>query len=203
MTRRICPDSNARTAVVPRGIRRPRPAPRLLLMRLLLSLPRPTPSTEGVRSRSIIRRLSMPSQSNERYFVTRLRPAGKGRLGVPLSGDDLSGGQDDSVLALRLNGAALKLSFVQASVQASLTDELRVCSPLDHPPAVEHEDHIGREDRGETVGDGNRRPPPHQRPEGFLNESLGRRVQGRGGLVQDEDARILEDRSGDGQPLLL
>ena len=41
----------------------------------------------------------------------------------------------------------------------------------------------------------------HERLKGLLHPGLGGRVKGAGGLVEDEDRRVLEDDAGNGQPL--
>ena len=43
----------------------------------------------------------------------------------------------------------------------------------------------------------------HQRLQGGLNQPLGTGVERAGGLVQDQDARVLQDDAGDGDALLL
>ncbi len=45
--------------------------------------------------------------------------------------------------------------------------------------------------------------PTHQLLDRLLHEALGLRVEGRGGLVENQHWRILEDGAGDRQPLAL
>ena len=59
---------------------------------------------------------------------------------------------------------------------------------LDEAAAVDDEDDIGGEDGGEAVRDGDRGPSVEQRLERGLHETLAGGVEGRGGLVEDEDA---------------
>ena len=47
------------------------------------------------------------------------------------------------------------------------------------------------------------RPALHGAVDGLLYQMLTLSVQGRGGLVQQEDVRVQEQRSGDGDALLL
>jgi hypothetical protein len=53
------------------------------------------------------------------------------------------------------------------------------------------------------VRDDERRPSLHEVGERVLDEPLGLGVEGRRGLVEDEDRRVLQDRAGDGDPLAL
>ena len=116
---------------------------------------------------------------------------------------DLAGGQDDAVLVLGLHLAATELLLVDLRVQPAPREQLLVRSLFDDPPPVQDEDHIGRQDRRETVGDRDRRPALHQRLQRRLHQALGGRVQRRRGLVQDQDLRILQDHSCDREALLL
>ena len=46
-------------------------------------------------------------------------------------------------------------------------------------------------------------PPPVEAVQGLLHQGLALVVQGRGGLVQEEDLRVPDQRPRDGDPLLL
>ena len=48
-----------------------------------------------------------------------------------------------------------------------------------------------------------RRPVEHQRRERVLDQQLGLGIQRRGGLVQNQNRRVLQQRPRDGQPLAL
>jgi len=86
---------------------------------------------------------------------------------------------------------------------ARLADQLFVGPALDDPAAVDDQDGVGVPDRGQPMGDDERRPVFHDTGQGLLNQPLGLRIQGRGRLVQDQDRRILEQGPGQGQPLAL
>jgi hypothetical protein len=58
-------------------------------------------------------------------------------------------------------------------------------------------------DGGEPVGDHDRRAPAHQLFERRLDQPLGLGVERRGGLVEDQYRRVLEDRPGDRDALPL
>ena len=68
---------------------------------------------------------------------------------------------------------------------------------------VDHADAIGVLHGGEAVGDDQRGAALHEPLERLLDQVLALGVEGAGGLVEDEDARVLEDGAGDGHPLLL
>src|SRR4051794_27069405 len=68
---------------------------------------------------------------------------------------------------------------------------------------LQDEDLIGAADRGQAVGDDERRPALAERLEAVLDHRLALAVEARGRLVEDEDARVREDRSRDGNPLAL
>ena len=70
-------------------------------------------------------------------------------------------------------------------------------------PAVDDEDLVRRPDRGQPVGDHQRRPPGQRRLKRPLDGQLGFGVQVRGGLVQHDHRRGLEQQPGQGQALFL
>ena len=70
-------------------------------------------------------------------------------------------------------------------------------------PLVQDQDLVGVDDGGEAVGDDQRGHAAAEAAQAPLDGLLGGAVQGRGGLVQDQDARALEDGAGEGHALLL
>ena len=70
-------------------------------------------------------------------------------------------------------------------------------------PALEHDDLVGQGDGREPVGDDERRAPAHDLGQRALDLLLGGRVHRRGGVVEDEDARVGQDRPRDGEALAL
>lgn len=74
---------------------------------------------------------------------------------------------------------------------------------LDHPSAVENEDAIGVPDCAEPVGDGNGGSTFGRLVERRLHELFRGRVEGGRGLVQQQDLWVAEQRSSDGEALLL
>ena len=67
----------------------------------------------------------------------------------------------------------------------------------DDPAAVEHEDLVRPADGAEPVGDHEGGAALHQLVESRLDHALGLRVDAGGGVVEDEDARILQKGPGD------
>ena len=74
---------------------------------------------------------------------------------------------------------------------------------LDHPPGVHHDDPIGEVQGREPVGDQQRRAAGQDGPQRVVDRLLGAGVDGAGGVVQDEDRRVGQDRPGQRDPLAL
>ena len=68
---------------------------------------------------------------------------------------------------------------------------------------LDHEDGVGPAHHGQPVGDDEGGAVFHEPLQTFHDQRLGLGVQGRGGLVQDEDRRVLEQGPGYGQTLAL
>ena len=76
--------------------------------------------------------------------------------------------------------------------------------PLLYDAAVlEDDDQIGVADGGEAVRDDEGRPPGEERPQSHLDAPLGADVDARGRLVEDEDPRIGEQGTREGDELSL
>src|SRR5262249_14318777 len=91
-----------------------------------------------------------------------------------------------------LLGAVLFL--VQLAIAPAERDELLVGTTLDDLAVLEHEDLIGALDRRQAVGDDERRATATQRAEAVADERLALAVEARRGFVENQDARIGEDR---------
>ena len=74
---------------------------------------------------------------------------------------------------------------------------------LHHLAPVQDADPGGPLDGGQAVGDHQGGAVLHEHLQGLLDRPLTFGVQGAGGLVQDQDGRILEQGPGDGQALAL
>ena len=68
---------------------------------------------------------------------------------------------------------------------------------------VEDNDAVGPHDGGEAVGDDDGRAIAEHVVEGSLQEALAFGVEGRGGLVEDEQFGIAQQRAGDADALAL
>ena len=91
----------------------------------------------------------------------------------------------------------------QRPVQRASGDELVVGALLDDDPAIEHHDPVGQMQRRLTVRDQQRRATGHDTAERVVHRRLDPRVDRAGGVVEDEDARVVEDRSRERDPLAL
>ncbi len=76
-------------------------------------------------------------------------------------------------------------------------------SRLDDASGLQHVDHVGTHHCREPVGDGERGAPLRRLVERFLHHALRHRVERGGGLIQKQHRRILEEHTGDRDPLLL
>ena len=74
---------------------------------------------------------------------------------------------------------------------------------LGDPALVENHDLVGIDHGRQAVGDDDAGPALGDVAKGLLDRRLGAAVEGAGRLVEDQDRRILEQGSGDRDPLLL
>ncbi len=74
---------------------------------------------------------------------------------------------------------------------------------LDDLPMLHDEDSIGIDDGAEAVGDDETRAVFQQFLERLLNDELAIRINRGGGLVEDENGGISQDRAGEGDQLAL
>ena len=75
------------------------------------------------------------------------------------------------------------------SVAALWRKQLRVRPALDNTARLEHKDLVGVDDRGEAMGNDDGGSPGRNFAQARLNLLLGVRIERRGGLVENEDAR--------------
>ena len=82
-------------------------------------------------------------------------------------------------------------------------DQLVVGAGLHDPAVVEHDDRVGAADRREPVGDDERRSTGEEPAKAALDLPLRADVDRRGRLVEDEDARVGEERARERDELSL
>src|SRR6516225_969751 len=97
----------------------------------------------------------------------------------------------------------LHLSMVEPGIGAMGREELAVVADFDDVAALEYDQTVGFAERAEAVGDGNRCAAADELVEGLLNLSFGLRVDRRGGLVENQNPRVNEQRAGDRDSLAL
>ena len=98
---------------------------------------------------------------------------------------------------------ALELAVVQGGVKAALSQQLVVIALLHDVAVFHHKDDIGLADGGEAVGHDEAGAAPHHPGKGGLDAHLGTGINGAGGLVQDQDGRVCNGCTGNGEKLSL
>ena len=96
-----------------------------------------------------------------------------------------------------------ELERMEAPEHAVLAQELVVGAFLHDAALVEHGDPVGEADGGQAVRDEDDGPALGEIGESLLHDVLALGVEIGGGLVQDEDRGILQERSREGDPLPL
>src|SRR5947208_14949927 len=99
--------------------------------------------------------------------------------------------------------ALRELALVEGVVEALLAQQVRVVALLDDPARVHDHDLVGVADRREAVRDDEGSAAVTEARHRLLNEYLGARVDVARSFVEDEDARIGEERAGDRDELPL
>ena len=91
----------------------------------------------------------------------------------------------------------------QATERAVLGQQLGLGAALRDAALLDHEDLVGAADGGEPVRDDHRGAAAEERVERLLDQDLARAVDVRRRLVEDQDARVGEQRPGDRDQLPL
>jgi hypothetical protein len=97
----------------------------------------------------------------------------------------------------------LRLTAPQVGVCTVRPNQARVLTALDDPAPIEHQDLVRGRDAGQPVRDDDGRGAVRHGREIGLDGLFGRAVERRGRLVEDEDARALQDGAGNRKTLLL
>src|ERR1039458_1229171 len=71
------------------------------------------------------------------------------------------------------------------------------------PPVLHDDDPVGQVQSRTPVSDEQRRPPGHNRAEGVMYRLFDLGIDGAGGIIEDQDAGVVEDRAGQGDTLTL
>ena len=87
--------------------------------------------------------------------------------------------------------------------ERTLGEELRLRAAREDAAVLEYRDLVCQRDRREPMGDDDRRPAAHHLAQAGTNPRLRGRVHRRRGVIENEDARVDEERAGDGDALPL
>ena len=98
---------------------------------------------------------------------------------------------------------ARELRVVEPGVGAVGREQLVVGALLDDRAVLHHQDQVGVADRGEPVGDDERRAVGAQRGHRVLEQQLGAGVDRGGRLVEDQQRRVGQERARDRDQLAL
>ena len=96
----------------------------------------------------------------------------------------------------------LALAVPHGGIDAFLLEQRLVAAALGDVAGLQHDDLVGIDDGGEPVGDHQRGAVARHQRQGILNVLLGLGIERRGGLVEDQDRRSLQDGAGYGDALL-
>ena len=99
----------------------------------------------------------------------------------------------------RLNG----LHIVQLLVVAVLLQQCIVGAALNDATLVQHADLVGIANGGEAMGHSHRCACLHQTLQGILHQAFALSIEGRCGLIEDEDGRVLQDGTSNTHTLSL
>src|SRR5262249_36590229 len=91
----------------------------------------------------------------------------------------------------------------ELAVASALGEQLLVRAALDDLAALEHQNLNCAADGREAVRNDERRAAAAQRPQAVLNERLALAVEARGRFVEQQDARVRENRARDRDALAL
>src|SRR5262252_6566723 len=92
---------------------------------------------------------------------------------------------------------------VELEVSSLRSVKRAVCTALHDPPGLDDENLIGAADGREAMGDDKSCAAAHEVGQALLDERFGLGIEARRGFVQDQDARLGKNRTGDRDALLL
>ena len=97
----------------------------------------------------------------------------------------------------------LVLPNIQSAIIPAQGQQFLVRAALDDFAVFDHQNAVGILDGGQAVGNDDGRAPLDDPVDGGLDARLGERIDGGGGLVQNEQAWIAQNSPGEGNQLLL
>src|SRR5262245_32165351 len=111
--------------------------------------------------------------------------------------------QDHTASCLTNGTSSLKLGFIESGIEAVLCDEHLMSALLDYLAFIQHDDAIPGLDGGESVRDDKCGSVlcKFMQSLPYLHFRLG--IDIRGGFVEHDNGRILQEDARDGNPLLL
>ena len=83
-------------------------------------------------------------------------------------------------------------------VEPALVEELLMCTLLDNSAGIENQDQISMGDGAEAMGDDERGSPLQQAFQAVLDQAFAFAVEVAGGFVEDQYARVSENRASNG-----
>ena len=103
----------------------------------------------------------------------------------------------------RRGTVVVELQRCEARVQGVRGDEIGVGAACDDTALIHDDDTVGFEHGGEPMRDDDRGAGAHQLFERFLHHALALGIECRGGLIEQQQRRVAQDRAGDGDALSL
>ena len=97
----------------------------------------------------------------------------------------------------------VELQGGKMSVEAALRGQFRVAALFHHLTLIKHDDAVGLQHGGETMGDDDSGAVGHQAIQCQLHQALGFRIERARRLVQQQQRGIPQDGPGDGDALAL
>ncbi len=96
-----------------------------------------------------------------------------------------------------------ELQLRESRIQRIAADQLFMTADINDLPLDHDHDAVGFQHRGQPMGNNNHRAAFLQIRKRLLHQAFAFRIEGAGRLVEQQDRRILEDRTGNGDALLL
>src|SRR5437879_6781858 len=106
-------------------------------------------------------------------------------------------------LRVLMFGAAIELQIVETAIIAGFGQQLIMRADFFYVPPIHHHDLIGRGNGGKPMGNRDHGFAGSECLQGELNLLLRFGIESRGGFIEKKDGGVLQNRAGDGDPLLL